>query len=202
MTTVPSSGRTAFLEFDSKNGFSCSRVAYDVREFTDTHFPARAASIAAMSSETGIWSLASLVTLSERAKLLRRVEQALLPGGGPYDVQPAQMAAGVAGDDDDRLPRRLEPAEPRRLALRRLIQALLADLVEERVRLGPQLFELLHDFVERRVVCGVIGGLAAPVEQRLPVVDRIGRPVQHLVQAALDHRQVPGNPHRVISTPR
>ena len=33
------------------------------------------------------------------------------------------------------------------------------------------------------------------------MVHRIGRPVQHLVQAALDDRQVPGNPHRVIASP-
>ena len=74
------------------------------------------------------------------------------------------MAARMAGDDYDRLARRLEPAEARRLALGRLVESLLAELVEKRVSLAPQLFELLHDFVERRVVRGIVGGLAAPVE--------------------------------------
>src|SRR4051812_35735775 len=98
-----------------------------------------------------------LMAPSERAKLLRGVEQALLPGGGPDDGQPAQMAARVAGDDDDRLARRLESVEARRLAFGRPVQPLLAEFVEERVRLAPQLLELLHDFVERRVVRGIVG---------------------------------------------
>ena len=94
-------------------------------------------------------ALPFLMTSLEGPKLLRRVEQSLLPGGGSNDVQPAQMATRMASDDDDRLARRLEPAEARRLALRRLIQALFANLVEERVRLGPQFLELLHDFVRK-----------------------------------------------------
>src|SRR5262249_45426898 len=104
-----------------------------------------------------------LTASSERAKGLRRIEQSLLPGGGPDDGQPSQMAARMAGDDDDRPARRLEPAEARRLALGRLVESLLAELVEERVRPAPQLLELLHDFVERRVVRGVVGGVPSPL---------------------------------------
>jgi hypothetical protein len=111
------------------------------------------------------------------------------------------MAARVAGDDEDRGARRIESAEPRRLALGRSIQALLAEFIEECVRLPAQLLELLHDFLERRINGRVIDRLAAPVEQRLPLMDRIGRAVQHLLQAALDDRQVPGDPHRVIAAP-
>lgn len=113
------------------------------------------------------------------------------------------MAARMAGDgDDERVTHRLEPDEPRRLRFRRLIQAVLAHLVEERMRLPPQTLELLNDFLERRVSRGVVDRLAAPVEQRLPLVGRIGRAVQHLLQSALDDLQVPGNPHRVIASPQ
>src|SRR4051812_189264 len=86
-------------------------------------------------------ALPFLRTSLEGPKLLRRVEQSLLPGGGSNDVQPAQMATSRAGDDDNRLARRLEPAEARRLTFRRSIQALFADLIEERVRPFPQLLE-------------------------------------------------------------
>src|SRR5688572_12763154 len=67
----------------------------------------------------------------ERAKFLRRDEQALLPGGGSNDVQPAQVAGRVDSDDQDHRPHRLESAESRRLTLRRPIQTLLADFIEE-----------------------------------------------------------------------
>src|SRR3954464_16069951 len=39
-----------------------------------------------------------LMTSSEGPQLLRRVEQSLLPGGGPDDGRPAQMTARVAHD--------------------------------------------------------------------------------------------------------
>ena len=66
--------------------------------------------------------------LARRPEFLGRVEQSLLPGGGPDDGQPSQMAACMAGDDDDDRPaRRLEPAEAWRLALGRLVESLLAE---------------------------------------------------------------------------
>src|SRR3954452_24619393 len=44
-------------------------------------------------------ALPFLRTSLEGPKLLRRVEQSLLPGGGANDCQPAQTAARRAGDD-------------------------------------------------------------------------------------------------------
>jgi hypothetical protein len=40
-----------------------------------------------------------LTASSERVKCLRRIEQSLLPDGGPDDDQPAQMADRMAGDE-------------------------------------------------------------------------------------------------------
>ena len=48
-------------------------------------------------------ALPFLMTSLEGPKLLRRVEQSLLPGGGPDDGQPSQMAARMAGDDSAEL---------------------------------------------------------------------------------------------------
>jgi hypothetical protein len=82
----------------------------------------------------------------KRAKLLRRDEQALLPGGGSYDGRPAQVADRVAGNNHDRAAHRLESraAEARRLTLRRPIQPLIPDLIERRVRLRPQFLDPLN----------------------------------------------------------
>jgi hypothetical protein len=48
-------------------------------------------------------ALPFLMTSLEGPKLLRRVEQSLLPGGGANDGQPAQTAARMAGDDSAEL---------------------------------------------------------------------------------------------------
>jgi hypothetical protein len=94
----------------------------------------------------------------ERAKFLRRNEQSLLSGGGSNDGQPAQAAARVASDNEDRGAHRLESAETRRLTLRRLIQTLLADFIEKCVRLFPQFSKLPQHFVERRIIRGLSTG--------------------------------------------
>src|SRR6185312_9668622 len=141
--TAPSRGRMAFPAFDSKNGLHRSRdVHAPFGPFGDSqtrsHCPARGLDRGDFLGNRHS-ALPFLMTSSESPKLLRRVEQSLLPGGGSNDVQPAQMATRMASDDDDRLARRLEPAEARRLALGRLVESLLAELVEERVSLAPQL---------------------------------------------------------------
>ena len=48
-------------------------------------------------------ALPFLMTSLEGPKLLRGVEQSLLPGGGASDGQPAQTAARMAGDDSAEL---------------------------------------------------------------------------------------------------
>jgi hypothetical protein len=105
-----------------------------------------------------------MTTSLEGPKFLRRAEQSLLSAGGSNDSQPAHMADRLAGDNLDCGAHRFKSAEPGRLTLRWLIQTVLADFIEERMRLLPQPTERLHHYLEGRINGQVIDRLAAPVE--------------------------------------
>src|SRR4051794_8599530 len=109
----------------------------------------------------------------------------------------------MAGDHHDgradSLKRRPKPGNWK---LRGTIQSVFSDFVEKRERPFTEAPIRLKHFLKRWIDRLVGLELAPPIEQRLPVFDWVGSATKNLMQSTFNDGDMPGNPHRMIASPR
>src|SRR4051795_2855665 len=110
----------------------------------------------------------------ERSLFFGRNEVWLLPAGTSRDGCRAHVTTLMAGDNHDgRTDSLKRRAKPGNWELRRKIQTVFSDLIQERKSFFAQTLVSLQHFRKRRIGRFVGLEIAAPIEQRLPMFDRV-----------------------------